>query len=79
MLAARYGPEHPDVARQRRQIDALESITSGSISRGTLAQQRDDLASRDLEIDAEQGLEIAIEGLQPMRGQKRRAHASTPI
>ena len=43
------------------------------------ADQRDDLAGGDLEIDAVERLEIAIAGDQAMGGEQRRAHASIPI
>ena len=43
------------------------------------ADQRADLAGRDVEVDAEQRLEIALARIERMCRQQDRAHASIPM
>lgn len=40
-LSSRYGPDHPDVAKMRREIAALEAEVSGDPANGLLAQIED--------------------------------------
>jgi len=45
-LSSRYGPEHPDVQRTKRELDALEAEVGTGIGRTELEAQRDVLRSQ---------------------------------
>ena len=69
----RVDPEHLNLAGAALAV-ALEDLDRRRLARSVGAEEREDLAARDLEIDAADGLEVTVGLAQPADGYGQVAH-----